>query len=93
MFNTSPRGSNKSGETSGVTLTKLKEKNLAGHTYNILDHGLFEPTYINQCVIDESIDFAVRVEDIKPDKTTLKDFSRERMMNHRVWDITPKNIY
>ncbi|GLT18330.1 ATPase [Vibrio zhanjiangensis] len=72
---------------------QVESKTLAGHTYHILDREPFEPTYINQYVIDENSDFAGRVEDIKPDKITIKDLSRERMLNRRAWDITPKNIY
>ncbi|CAM3878315.1 PhoH family protein [Vibrio aquimaris] len=72
---------------------QVESKTYAGNTYHILDREPFEPTYINQYVIDEGSDFAGRVEDIKPDKITLKDLSRERMMNRRAWDITPKNIY
>ncbi|WP_114787802.1 PhoH family protein [Vibrio tetraodonis] len=72
---------------------QVESKTYAGNTYHTLDREPFEPTYINQYVIDEGSDFAGRVEDIKPDKITLKDLSRERMMNRRAWDITPKNIY
>lgn len=72
---------------------QVETKNLAGRTYHILDRKPFEPTYINQYVIDEQSDFAGRVEEITPEKITLKDLSRERMMHRRAWDITPKNIY
>ena len=66
---------------------------LEGKTYHKLDREPFEPTYINQYVIDEESDFAARVETISEDKITLRDLSRERMMHRKTWDITPKNIY
>ncbi|MDC5703903.1 PhoH family protein [Vibrio europaeus] len=74
-------------------IQNVESKNLAGRTYHTLDRDPFEPTYINQYVIDEESDFAGRVEDIETDKITIKDLSRERMMHRRAWDITPKNIY
>jgi len=66
---------------------------LEGKTYHRLDREPFEPTYINQYVLDEESDFAARVEVITDDKITLRDLSRERMMHRKAWDITPKNIY
>ncbi len=66
---------------------------LGGKTYHKLDREPFEPTYINQYVIDEESDFAARVETISEDKITLRDLSRERMMHRKAWDIMPKNIY
>ncbi|MFV0447693.1 MAG: PhoH family protein [Vibrio sp.] len=66
---------------------------LEGKTYHKLDREPFEPTYINQYVIDEESDFAARVETISEDKITLRDMSRERMMHRKAWDIVPKNIY
>ncbi|WCP66737.1 PhoH family protein [Vibrio tubiashii] len=74
-------------------IDNVESKNLAGRTYHTLDREPFEPTYINQYVIDEESDFAGRVEEIEADKITIKDLSRERMMHRRAWDITPKNIY
>ncbi|KJY82074.1 ATPase [Vibrio galatheae] len=74
-------------------IDNVESKNLAGRTYHTLDREPFEPTYINQYVIDEESDFAGRVEEIDTDKITIKDLSRERMMHRRAWDITPKNIY
>ena len=71
----------------------VQSKNLAGSTYHTLARDPFEPTYLNQYIIDEESDFAGRVEAITPDKITIKDLSRERMMHRRAWDITPKNIY
>ncbi|WP_394128018.1 PhoH family protein [Vibrio hepatarius] len=76
---------------SGVS--QVESKNYAGRTYHTLGRAPFEPTYINQYVIDEESDFAGRVEDIEQDTVTIKDLSRERMMHRRAWDITPKNIY
>jgi len=74
-------------------IQNVESKNLAGRTYHTLDREPFEPTYINQYVIDEESDFAGRVEEIEDDSVTIKDLSRERMMHRRAWDITPKNIY
>lgn len=71
----------------------VETKNHLGRTYHTLDREPFEPTYINQYMIDQESDFAGRVEDITPDTITLQDLSRERMMHRRAWDITPKNIY
>ncbi|KGY11091.1 ATPase [Vibrio tubiashii] len=71
----------------------VESRNLAGRTYHTLAREPFEPTYINQYVIDEESDFAGRVEEIETDTITIKDLSRERMMHRRAWDITPKNIY
>ncbi len=66
---------------------------LEGKTYHKLDREPFEPTYINQYVLDEESDFAARVETLSEDKVTLRDLSRERMMHRKAWDIMPKNIY
>ncbi len=66
---------------------------LEGKTYHKLDREPFEPTYINQYVLDEESDFAARVETLSEDKITLRDLSRERMMHRKAWDIMPKNIY
>ena len=64
-----------------------------GHTFHTLDREPFDPTYLNQYVIDEDSDFAARVERINGDSLTLRDLSRERMMHRKAWDVTPKNIY
>jgi PhoH-like ATPase len=74
-------------------IDEVESKNLAGRTYHTLNREPFDPTYINQYVIDEESDFAGRVEEIEQDKLILKDLSRERLMHRRAWDITPKNIY
>lgn len=66
---------------------------LSGKTFHKLDREPFEPTYINQYVLDEESDFAARVETITEDQITLRDLSRERMLHRKAWDITPKNIY
>ncbi|MGR4990701.1 PhoH family protein [Vibrio rotiferianus] len=66
---------------------------LGGKTFHKLSREPFEPTFINQYMIDEESDFVGRVETIDEDKLTLLDLSRERMMHRRAWDITPKNIY
>lgn len=74
-------------------IDEVQTQNLAGVTLHTLDKEPFEPTYINQYILDEKSDFSARVEDITPTKITIKDLSRERLMNRKVWDITPKNIY
>ncbi|EGR2391903.1 PhoH family protein [Vibrio cholerae] len=66
---------------------------LGGKTFHKLDRAPFDPTFLNQYVIDEDSDFAARVETIHGDKLTLRDLSRERMMHRKAWGITPKNIY
>ncbi len=66
---------------------------LGGKTFHKLDRVPFDPTFLNQYVIDEDSDFAARVETIDGDKLTLRDLSRERMMHRKAWGITPKNIY
>ncbi|MGO1297606.1 MAG: PhoH family protein [Vibrio sp.] len=67
--------------------------NAHGQTYHALEREPFEPTYLNQYIIDEESDFAARVEKIDDNRLVLKDMSRERMMHRRVWGIAPKNIY
>lgn len=64
-----------------------------GTAFHTLSREQFEPTYINKYVIDEETDFAARVEKIESETITVRDLSRERMMNRKAWDITPKNIY
>ncbi|ENM3820731.1 PhoH family protein [Vibrio cholerae] len=66
---------------------------LSGKTFHKLDRAPFDPTFLNQYVIDEDSDFAARVETIDGDTLTLRDLSRERMMHRKAWGITPKNIY
>ncbi|MDA0148613.1 PhoH family protein [Vibrio sp. LaRot3] len=75
------------------SVDQVESKNLAGRTFHTLDREPFDPTYLNQYVIDEGSDFVGRVTEIEADKLTLKDLSRERLMHRRAWDITPKNIY
>lgn len=75
------------------SVTNVESKSLAGKTYHVLDREPFDPTFINQYVIDEDSDFAARVAEIDSETITLKDMSRERMMHRRAWDITPKNVY
>jgi PhoH-like ATPase len=75
------------------SVTEVESHTEDGKTLHTLDREPFEPTYINQYVIDEESDFAARVQQIDGDKITLKDMSRERMMHRKTWDISPKNIY
>ncbi len=75
------------------SVAEVESRTLNGRTYHTLDREPFEPTYINQYVIDEDSDFAARVAEIDAETITLKDMSRERMLHRRAWDITPKNIY
>ncbi|MEZ9230015.1 PhoH family protein [Vibrio amylolyticus] len=72
---------------------EVESKSLGGKTFHTLSRKPFEPTFINQYVIDEESDFAARVTEICDESVTLQDLSRERMMHKRAWDITPKNIY
>ncbi len=74
-------------------IDNVESKVIGTKTLHTLDIAPFEPTFINQYIIDEESDFAARVETIEGSNITLKDLSRERMMNRRAWDITPKNIY
>lgn len=72
---------------------EVESRTLAGKTFHTLNREPFEPTFINQYIIDEDSDFAARVEEINSESITLRDLSRERMMHRRAWDISPKNIY
>ncbi|MGF1721476.1 PhoH family protein [Vibrio kyushuensis] len=72
---------------------EVESKSLGGKTFHTLSREPFEPTFINQYIIDQESDFAARVAEISDDSLTLQDLSRERMMHKRAWDITPKNIY
>ena len=74
-------------------IQEVESQSIAGNTYHTLDRDPFEPTYINQYIIDQESDFAGRVESISTETITIRDLSRERMMNRKIWDITPKNIY
>ncbi len=76
-----------------ANVDQVESKNLGGRTFHTLAREPFEPTYLNQYVIDETSDFVGRVADITDDTIMLRDLSRERLMNRRAWDITPKNIY
>ncbi len=62
-------------------------------TYHTIDREGLEPTYINQYLIDEDTDFAGRVEQLTPTTAKIRDYSRERLMHRKAWDIQPKNIY
>ncbi|MGF1752925.1 PhoH family protein [Vibrio makurazakiensis] len=74
-------------------IDQVESKVFDGKTLHTLDREPFEPTFINQYILDEESDFAGRIEEITPETVTLRDLSRERMMHRRAWDITPKNIY
>ncbi|WP_162062432.1 PhoH family protein [Vibrio taketomensis] len=76
-----------------ANVDQVESKNLGGRTFHTLAREPFEPTYLNQYVIDKTSDFVGRVADITDDTIMLRDLSRERLMNRRAWDITPKNIY
>ena len=71
----------------------VESKNLAGRTFHTLTKKPFEPTYLNQYIMDEKSNFVGRVAQIDSDSITLKDLSREHLMHRRAWGITPKNIY
>ncbi|MGC9404410.1 PhoH family protein [Vibrio genomosp. F10 str. 9ZC157] len=75
------------------SVEEVDSQSIGGKTFHTLDREPFEPTFINQYIIDEESDFAARVAEISDDSITLQDLSRERMMHKRAWDITPKNIY
>ncbi|MDW6002887.1 PhoH family protein [Vibrio mangrovi] len=75
------------------SITEVKSYTADGKTFHQLDRAPFDPTFLNQYVLDEESDFAARVEAIEDDQLILKDMSRERMMHRKAWDITPKNIY
>ncbi|WP_428772881.1 PhoH family protein [Vibrio sp.] len=74
-------------------IDQVDSQTLGGYTYHTIARAPFEPTYINQYVLDEKSDFAGRVERVDSETLTVRDLSRERMMHRRAWDITPKNIY
>ncbi|WP_070963152.1 PhoH family protein [Vibrio sonorensis] len=74
-------------------IDQVETENRLGRVFHTLDREPFEPTYINQYIIDEKSDFAARVEEINSDTITIRDLSRERLTSRKVWDITPKNIY
>ncbi len=72
---------------------EVESRNIYGKTYHTIARDPFEPTYLNQYILDDETDFAGRVEGMDTEEITLRDLSRERMMHKRAWDITPKNIY
>ncbi|MGL6261420.1 PhoH family protein [Vibrio sp. WXL210] len=74
-------------------IDQVESRRLGSRTLHTLPRAPFEPTFINQYVIDKESDFAGRVEEIDCETVTVRDLSRERMMSRRAWDITPKNIY
>ncbi|MEZ9134271.1 PhoH family protein, partial [Vibrio breoganii] len=71
----------------------VESRSLGGKTLHTLARAPFDPTFLNQYVIDEESDFAGRVKEIEAERITLRDLSRERLMNRKTWDITPKNVY
>lgn len=75
------------------SVAEVESYTLAGRTFHKLDRAPFDPTFLNQYVIDEDSDFAARVESIDGNKLTLRDLSCDRMLHRRAWGITPKNIY
>ncbi|ASO30013.1 ribonuclease [Vibrio anguillarum] len=72
---------------------EVESRTVGGKAFHTLDKAPFDPTFINQYVIDAKSDFAARVHEINAEKITLLDIGRERMMHRKAWDITPKNIY
>ncbi|MGF1909038.1 PhoH family protein [Vibrio kasasachensis] len=76
-----------------ANVTQVESKAFAGSTFHTMAKETFEPTYLNQYVIDEESDFVGCITAIDDDSITLKDLSRDRLMHRRTWDITPKNIY
>lgn len=76
-----------------ANVTQVESKVFAGSTFHTMAKDTFEPTYLNQYVIDEESDFVGCITAIDDDSITLKDLSRDRLMHRRTWDITPKNIY
>lgn len=71
----------------------VESHNVNGRTYHTIDKTALEPTFINQYILDDETDFSGRVESIAQENVVIKDLSRERMMNRKIWDIVPKNIY
>ncbi|HIF9366820.1 TPA: PhoH family protein [Photobacterium damselae] len=62
-------------------------------TCHTLPKHLFENPYPNQYLIDESQDFAARIQEIDAETITVKDLGFERLMHRQAWGISPKNIY
>ncbi|GAA4889301.1 PhoH family protein [Ferrimonas pelagia] len=52
-----------------------------------------EQLYLNQYLIDQGKDFCGQVKALTPDKVTLRDLGRDRLMGYHAWGISPKNIY
>ena len=62
-------------------------------TLHTLPINLFDTPFVNQYLIDESQEFAARVQSLDSDTVTLKDIGHERLMHRQAWGIHPKNIY
>ncbi|OOE37519.1 ATPase [Salinivibrio kushneri] len=62
-------------------------------TLHTLPSELLDTPFVNQYLLDDSDDFAARVQAIDGDKAVIKDLSRERLMHRVAWDVKPKNIY
>ncbi|CAM2805412.1 PhoH family protein [Vibrio rarus] len=75
------------------TISEVNSIALAGKAHHLIHQSHLEQAYINQYILDSDSDFAARVSDLNSESVTLKDLSRDKMMNRRAWDIKPKNIY
>lgn len=62
-------------------------------TLHTLPAELFDKPFINQYLLDDSTDFAARVQSINGANITIKDIGQERLMSRQAWGIHPKNVY
>lgn len=76
-----------------TNIEKVESRSVGGRTYHDISKESLEPTFINQYIVDQDTDFAARVDSMENQTVTLKHLSRERLMNRRAWDVSPKNIY
>lgn len=52
-----------------------------------------ESVFVNQYVLDETEEFAGRIQSVEGDHLTIKDIGTERLLHREAWGVKPKNIY
>ena len=74
-------------------LTDVRSEQDGRETYHYVPRDIFPSAYPNEYLLDDTEQFAARVESYTDTQVKIQDLGRERLMGQRAWGISPKNIY
>ncbi|MCI0507412.1 MAG: PhoH family protein [Gammaproteobacteria bacterium] len=72
---------------------EVESKQIDGHTYHRIPSGnLAFEVFANQFIVDGA-GFVARVQQVDKQHITLWDLRKDRLLQQKVWGLTPRNIY